>query len=309
MKVLVALDNRPSSQASIDALIKMHWHEGTEIEVVTVFPPAISDQAPEMEEMESVGVELRQSLRNCEVSFFARKGEPQEEILAAAAQARADLIVVGSNCKSTLERLLLGSVCQTILNKAECPVIVAKTPCCLAREASPGFRTILVHIDKSAYSDTSIQWLCNFNWDHRTQFILTAVVEEDSDFSEVRRSLQTRASHLSALLETSNITTEIAVGQPQKRLIELSKTHYTDMIVMNSHGHSEIKDLLLGNIAQSVSHDAPCAVAIVRTNASVSNQSGKYSKIKTVPIEKLAAQFRQGTASNDAPLSVMPGGF
>ncbi len=36
MRVLVAIDNQPSSRATVDALVKMHWYEGTEIALVTV---------------------------------------------------------------------------------------------------------------------------------------------------------------------------------------------------------------------------------------------------------------------------------
>src|SRR5271154_7187957 len=106
MKVLVAIDNRPSSQATLDVLVKMHWSEGTEIELVTVVPPATGDEGVEEEsdavidEMESLAMELRNSLRQGEILFFARHGDPKSVILELADRTRADLIVVGSNCKS-----------------------------------------------------------------------------------------------------------------------------------------------------------------------------------------------------------------
>ena len=316
MKVLVAIDDRPSSQATIDAIVKMHWSEGTEITVVTVLPPVEdggSDGEPSaiVEEMENVAVELRNSLRQCEVLFFARQGDAKSVILELAEQIRADLIVVGSNCKSTLERLLLGSVCQSILNAAQCPVIVAKTPCCLAREASPGFRNILVPIDNSVFSDVAVQWLSNFQWAANTRFIVAAVADEDSDIKQVKRSLEKRARDLSKFLNTNNIMVEIAIGVPQHVIADLAKQYYADLIVMGSHGNSGLKDLILGSVAHAVSHVAPCAVAIVRVagNEIGAHRNAAYEKATAVATSSFAGSLRREQGNSDASAHIIPAGF
>ena len=190
----------PRSQAVLDALIKMHWYEFTEVVLLTVTPPGAESISPDgqpptcAQEIESLAAELKASLRQCEVSFLALSGDPATVILETTEQIGAELIVLGSNCKSTMERLLLGSVCQSVLNRAKCPVIVAKTPCCLAREISPGFRNILVPVDNSIFSDIAVRWLSSFSWGAETRFIVTAVASADSDLIEVIQSLnQTRA--------------------------------------------------------------------------------------------------------------------
>ncbi|MGH9549038.1 MAG: universal stress protein, partial [Terriglobales bacterium] len=183
MRVIVAVDDKPSSQAIIDALIKMHWFEGTEISLISVLPPGsglgaeTKQSVKVLEELEKLSEELRKALRQCEVEYFAREGEPRHTILELADETAADLIVLGSNCKNTLERLILGSVSQAVVNHASCPVIVAKTPCCLAREVSPAFRNILVPIDNSNFSDAAIRWLANFSWEPNTQFIVAAITD------------------------------------------------------------------------------------------------------------------------------------
>lgn len=316
MKVLVAIDNSSSSQAVIDALVKMHWSEGTEICLLTVLP-GDAENADEdskshaaFEEMENLALELRNSLRNCEVSFLARYGEPKPLILDLADRIHAELIVLGSNCKSTLERLLLGSVSESVLSGAKCPVIVAKTPCCLAREASPEFRKILVTIDNSVFSDVAVSWLGNFQWGPGTKFIVAAVIEEDTDIASVNKSLKKRATTLSHLLNTKNVVTEIAVGAPHHAIVDLATKHYTDLILMGSHGHTGIKEMILGQVSHQVSHLASCAVAIVRgiDAKDRSNHSEDFPKEEKIPAFTAVSNSSDGRNRNTG-IHVMPGGF
>lgn len=53
-----------------------------------------------------------------------REGLPPGEIVAAAKEWQADLIVVGTHGRGGLERLFLGSVAEEVLRHAPCPVLV-----------------------------------------------------------------------------------------------------------------------------------------------------------------------------------------
>ena len=52
-------------------------------------------------------------------------GKPANELISLAAEAKADLIVVG-NGKTALERLILGSVSTQLVHNAPCDVLVAR---------------------------------------------------------------------------------------------------------------------------------------------------------------------------------------
>jgi nucleotide-binding universal stress UspA family protein len=47
-----------------------------------------------------------------------------EELAMRAMDEGADLIVVGTNPRGALEKLILGSTSRALLNQAECPVLV-----------------------------------------------------------------------------------------------------------------------------------------------------------------------------------------
>jgi nucleotide-binding universal stress UspA family protein len=56
------------------------------------------------------------------------EGTPAEEILRAAREVPCDFIVMGTHGGSALRRLLMGSVAEEVLRRAEQPVIAVKHP-------------------------------------------------------------------------------------------------------------------------------------------------------------------------------------
>jgi len=57
------------------------------------------------------------------------EGEPADEILHAAEEVHAELIVLGCHGRTGLTRLLMGSVAEQVVRKATCPVLTVKAPC------------------------------------------------------------------------------------------------------------------------------------------------------------------------------------
>jgi nucleotide-binding universal stress UspA family protein len=55
-----------------------------------------------------------------------RRGDPFEEVIAAANDLGADLIVMGHTGRRGTSRVLIGSVTQRVLDYAPCPVLVTK---------------------------------------------------------------------------------------------------------------------------------------------------------------------------------------
>jgi len=57
-----------------------------------------------------------------------RQGDAVEEVLRAADEPGCGLIVMGTHGRTGLARLLLGSVAETVLSQATCPVLAVKAP-------------------------------------------------------------------------------------------------------------------------------------------------------------------------------------
>lgn len=61
-----------------------------------------------------------------EVYASAEQGQPADMLLSLATEYKADLIVVGRRGMRGLERFLLGSVSNAIINHASCDVLIVK---------------------------------------------------------------------------------------------------------------------------------------------------------------------------------------
>jgi len=55
---------------------------------------------------------------------FVRAGDPVREILAAANEWRADLLVLGTHARSGLARMFVGSTAEGVLRHSTCPVLI-----------------------------------------------------------------------------------------------------------------------------------------------------------------------------------------
>ena len=58
--------------------------------------------------------------------WVLRVGVPFEQIVAAAADEKVDMIVIGTHGRSGLNRLLLGSVAERVVRVAPCPVLTVR---------------------------------------------------------------------------------------------------------------------------------------------------------------------------------------
>jgi nucleotide-binding universal stress UspA family protein len=126
-RVLLATDgSRGSDAAAVTAARIAHCCE-VPLSVVSVLKPSHSE---ERRQEGHSAVDRTTSLLKQEghdVSGQAIEGHEIDQAILDAAQAtNSDLIVVGSQGRSTLHSALFGTVSQRVLGKATCPVLVAK---------------------------------------------------------------------------------------------------------------------------------------------------------------------------------------
>ena len=144
MKVLLAVDGSPCSDAAINDVASRPWPAGTTIRVLSAFemplpptPEAWSLPPGYVEEIETAGRDNAKRIVSVAVEQLGEKagvtiegkyvvGSPKNVILEEAETWDADLIVLGSHGYSAWERFLLGSVSQGVVSHAKCSVEVAR---------------------------------------------------------------------------------------------------------------------------------------------------------------------------------------
>jgi nucleotide-binding universal stress UspA family protein len=134
-RILLATDNSAASRAASQAIAEMSWPEDTEVRVVSVVNPMIYS----FEELGVTGAgstdyahraigNAVQALRSARVRISAEiiAGSAARQIIGRAKHWGADLIVLGTNERRGLSRLLFGSTSAAVANRAHCSVRVIR---------------------------------------------------------------------------------------------------------------------------------------------------------------------------------------
>jgi nucleotide-binding universal stress UspA family protein len=72
--------------------------------------------------------QLRSPFAEVRIEHRLSDGDAAAEIIHLAEEIPCDLIVLGTHGRGGVSRLLLGSVAETVLRKASCPVLTVKNP-------------------------------------------------------------------------------------------------------------------------------------------------------------------------------------
>ncbi len=149
MKVLFATDGTKHSAAALAMAQKLALGEGDEIHVVSVVDMAVpmavdiyGGYLPDTTELEKVAKDsaariLEEATKALSETFAGSGvkitsdiefGSPDSRIVETAEERGSDLIVIGSHGYNRWERLLLGSVSNSVVHHAHCSVMVVRAP-------------------------------------------------------------------------------------------------------------------------------------------------------------------------------------
>ncbi len=146
---------------------------------------------------------------------------------------------------------------------------------------SIGLKRILVPIDFSACSKKALQYARPFAEQFHAEVVLLHVsslnymVAEGFggiDLPTLREDLiqdaESQLSEILKTLESDQMTASLVVreGRAATEIVELAKAENIDLVVMSTHGYSNIKHVLLGSVTENVVRHAPCPVLVVREN-------------------------------------------
>lgn len=119
------------------SLARDHTATLTVLHVVTTLGPenvtvgeAVSQLEPEAY-LQKLWADLRQIKASdpaIPVHHRLAEGEPGAEIVRAAKDVGAALIVMGTHGRTGLKRLLMGSVAEQVMRNAHCPVLTVRNP-------------------------------------------------------------------------------------------------------------------------------------------------------------------------------------
>jgi nucleotide-binding universal stress UspA family protein len=232
--------------------------------------------------------QLRQQLRtftpadavkNVPVEFVVAEGNVATEILAEA--QRADMLVLGTHGRSGFEHLVLGSVAEKVVRKADCPVMTIPRAASDAVKAIPAlFHHIIAGVDLSDVSLQALKYAMSLAEETDAHLTVLRVVEVPRELAEwaaeseegkgyVERWTASASTRLHGLIPDDarvycHIEERIETGQAYGEILRVAAEQSAGLIVIGAHGHGVLDRMFFGSTAQHVVRQAVCPVLTLR---------------------------------------------
>jgi nucleotide-binding universal stress UspA family protein len=197
-------------------------------------------------------------------------------ILAQVEAMHSDLVVMGTEGHSGIERLMLGSVAERVLRKATCPVLTV--PPNANRGLSPdSIREVFCPIDFSRSSAAALEWATAWAAKARARLTALHVIEMPPEASDpplaeyaalrdrlIRNAHETMKTAVPDRIRLSGTFDEqLAVGRPGTDILRLAEARPADLIVMGVRGRGAMDLAVFGSVTHQVVRRAGCPVLAV----------------------------------------------
>jgi nucleotide-binding universal stress UspA family protein len=296
LDILLAFDGSQHAMAAIDLLRDLQLTEQSTVTAVGVLIPRESSNHAVMEAaIEQAELLLRQEGFNVKTEVIL--GNPAETIMQFAERIHPDLIVAGAKGLRHTLGILLGGVAQQIVEYAEQPVLVVRSP-------YHGIKRLLLAIDGSPSGQKAIEYLAGAgehgqcerfplpadtevhvihvlppspspeliaqSWPIGPDVLPPVPIDREAEAAWLEEE-ETKGHELlnhtvSFLINCAGIKAipVLARGDAATEIIQYVKDHEIDVILAGSRGLSEIRSWLLGSVSRKLVHYANCSVLIVK---------------------------------------------
>lgn len=285
--ILLAIDGSQHALAACHMLCDLPLPADSAVHVVSVLIPRnAAEQYPILEAILSQTKDMLEEKGRI-VTTKLLSGYPGDVLVDYAQQHPLDLIMLGARGLRGTLGILLGGVAQQIVERADTPILVVRTP-------YNGLRRVLLNIDESLYSQLAIQYLAHFPlpvgaeitvmhvlppiystthlpyaWPDAVVGPFPTAQDEALLMQQAKFEEEEGKKLLDLALDTlkplkRKATGQLSQGDAATEIIDFAQKTSTDLIVVGSRGLSRIRGLLLGSVSRKLVHYANCSVLIVK---------------------------------------------
>ena len=279
-RVLLATDFSPGSMAALPYAVAMARHFRSKLYFAHVIPDQERDAAAtatahaeeQMEALRAMAVEA-----GLEHEVLIGHGDIWPIRAVMLQEHSIDLLVVGTRGRRGVEKLLMGSTAEQILQTAQTPLLIVGPQVSIPAEAERQLRRILYATDFSPESEAALRYAYSLAGDYGASLAFVHVAD-----NVWREPLSTRLRAADFIeerlverqwpLPEQRLATEYRVefGPRADSILDVAAKFQAELIVLGVRGarHPQLAAHLPGPTAYDVVSRAQCPVLVVRGTAS-----------------------------------------
>jgi nucleotide-binding universal stress UspA family protein len=291
--ILTAVDFSESSNCALEAAIDLAKLFSADLQVVHAFEPPLplfssyGLALPPAFISEGQDVVARKLEKSCQKAAAAGlrvmphldSAPAAEAIVGRAKEIGADLVVMGTRGHTGLKHVLLGSVAEHTVRDGPCAVLTVKGGDSAAMET---IDKIIVAVDFSEHADRALDAAIEFAKQFGAELHLIhaldvripmmtpyEVVIPTAFIEQARGAVRSKLEVLvqKAATEGVTATSHMTEAPAASAIVELAEELGADLVVMGTRGHTGLKHVLLGSVAERTLRHAPCSVLTVKASA------------------------------------------
>ena len=298
--VLCPIDYSDHSRVALRYAALIADHFGARLLLVTVNDLLLVQAAAMAYDAEYLQLQSREDLREFyrdtnlpsaagadDVTYDVRTGKPAPEILKAAADGHADLIVIGTHGLSGARKAFFGATTERVLRETTVPVLITRKDAPMVAslaEAPRSVGRILVPVDLTPATAHQVAVANGLAVALGVPLILTHVIEPlalpmrwRTHVGRADHERRTRAEEeLRELTDkvTVPVETLLAYGDPAEEIAKLARDRGAGLLVLGLHG-STLLGPRMGSVTYRVLCLAPTLVLAIPPVPAVSDRHAR----------------------------------
>ena len=278
--IIVGTDFSLLSKSILEYTASLAVQESRPLYFVNVMP-LIPDNSPDLLEIQKT--ELQQQVHAAEqklqgsglkVEGTLALGTPAHELIKLANKLKAACIVVGTQERSGIERLLLGSVAETVIRKSDHPVIVVDPHAAAMAEKTIPWKHLMLACDTTEGVTEAARLAGDIATGHQTRLTIFTVREKgiatlsEGQFDKLEKMMS------QDVWLTVKPQCLIREGEPADEIVRMAEDTQADLLVMSAHcGNGLLTHLRTGTMAK-VLRRSRCPAMILRNFHAPRHQRG-----------------------------------
>jgi nucleotide-binding universal stress UspA family protein len=212
---------------------------------------------------------IRERGVRCEVATL--HGDPALQILQAARDLEADLVVMATHGRKGVRRVVLGSVTEAVLHATPCPLLTIPP---FAAGAGEPFRRVLCAVDLSWSSRATFSHALAMVQEAYGELTLLNVIDPSFSSSPPEAARARAEDALAGLHERVPahwcvVRDAVRYGETAAEVLRMAAEDDVQLIVVGAHSRRPAVAAMVGSCADRIIREARCPVLAVPSPAPV----------------------------------------